>query len=101
GRTVGREISPEIREVIVYNEDNYYAVVYSAKHDNTANYRLDRMDNVEVIDEGISERALALRDSVSEYTEQGIKMYGGELQTVILEFDIKLIGAGKGRNYTK
>ncbi|MCD8013976.1 MAG: transcriptional regulator [Lachnospiraceae bacterium] len=77
---------------LVYNEDNYYAVVYSAKHDNTANYRLDRMDDVEVIDESISERALALRNSVSENTEQAIKMYGGELQTVILEFDIRLIG---------
>ncbi|MCD7744261.1 MAG: WYL domain-containing protein [Lachnospiraceae bacterium] len=78
---------------LVYNEDNYYAVVYSSRHDNKANYRVDRMDNVEVIDEDISEKALALRDSVGKYTEQAIKMYGGELQTVILEFDLRLIGA--------
>ncbi len=77
---------------LVYNEDNYYVVVYSERHDNTANYRVDRMDSVEVIEENISEKAVTLKDKVGEYTEQAIKMYGGESQTVVLEFDSKLTG---------
>lgn len=77
---------------LVYNEDNYYVVVYSERHDNTANYRVDRMDNVEVIEESISEKAVTLKDKVGEYTEQAIKMYGGEPQTVVLEFDSNLTG---------
>ncbi len=77
---------------LVYNEDNYYIVVYSERHDDTANYRVDRMDSVEVIEESISEKAVTLKDKVGEYTEQAIKMYGGEPQTVVLEFDSKLTG---------
>ncbi|MCC8106898.1 MAG: WYL domain-containing protein [Clostridiales bacterium] len=77
---------------LVYNEDNYYLVAYSERHDNTANYRIDRMECVEVIDEDISEKALDLRDEVAQYTEQAFKMYGGPMQTIVLEFDSKLIG---------
>ena len=50
---------------LVFNEDNYYMVCYSARHDNTANYRVDRMDAVEVIDEDICEKAIELRSSVN------------------------------------
>lgn len=77
---------------LVFNEDNYYVVVYSERHDNTANYRVDRMDSIEVIEENISEKAVMLKDKVGEYTEQAIKMYGGESQTIVLEFDSKLTG---------
>ena len=78
---------------LVFNEDNYYLVVYSARHDNTANYRVDRMDSVELIDEDICEKALQLRADIGEYTEQAFKMYGGPLEAIVLEFDNRLIGA--------
>ena len=78
---------------LVFNEDNYYLVSYSARHDGKANYRLDRMEAVEIIDEDICEKAIALRESVSGYTEQVFKMYGGETVEVVLEFSDNLIGA--------
>lgn len=77
---------------LVYNEDNYYLIAYSDKHDGTANYRVDRMDSVEATDEDMSEKAIELRSQVAEYTEQAIKMYGGELKTVALEFEKNLTG---------
>lgn len=77
---------------LVFNDDNYYLMVYSAKHDGTANYRVDRMDHVEIVDEAISEKALTLREGIDSYTEQVFKMYGGQLVDVVLEFDDKLIG---------
>ena len=77
---------------LVFNDDNYYLMVYSAKHDGTANYRVDRMDHVEIVDEAISEKALILREGIDSYTEQVFKMYGGQLVDVVLEFDDKLIG---------
>ena len=77
---------------LVFNDDNYYLMVYSAKHDGTANYRVDRMDHVEIVDEAISEKALALREGIDSYTEQAFKMYGGRQVDVVLEFDDKLIG---------
>lgn len=77
---------------LVFNEDNYYLVIYSAKHDNTANYRIDRMEKVEIIDEQISEKAISLRGDVADHTEQAFKMYGGQPVDIVLEFDSKLIG---------
>ena len=67
-------------------------MVYSSRHNSTANYRVDKMDHVEIIDEDISEKALALRDGLDCYTEQVFKMYGGQPVDVVLEFDAKLIG---------
>lgn len=78
---------------LVFNEDNYYLMGYSARHDNTANYRVDRMDGVEIIDESVCEKAIELRRSVSGYTEQAFKMYGGQPVQVTLQFSNKLIGA--------
>ena len=78
---------------LVFNDDNYYLMAYSEKHpDTTASYRIDRMDNLEVIEDSeISEAALALTNRVSEFTEQAFKMYGGELEEVVLRFDKSLI----------
>ena len=67
---------------LVFNEDNYYLVIYSAKHDSTANYRVDRMDKVEIIDEAVCEKTISLKNEVSEFTEQAFKMYGGQLPCV-------------------
>lgn len=77
---------------LVFNEDNYYMVCYSARHDNTANYRIDRMDAVEVIDEDICEKAIELRSSVDSFTEQAFKMYGGQPVDITIQFSDKLIG---------
>ena len=43
---------------LVFNEDNYYLTCYSARHDSTSNYRIDRMDSVEVIEENCCEKAI-------------------------------------------
>lgn len=77
---------------LVYNEDNYYLMTYNSKHDGTANYRVDRMDQVEVIDDPVSEKALELRASVDCFTEQAFKTYGGQPVDITLEFDQKLTG---------
>lgn len=78
---------------LVFNEDNYYLVTYSTRHEGTANYRVDRMDQVEIIDEDVTEKAKELRESVAGYTESMFKMYGGQPEDVTLQFDQKLMGA--------
>lgn len=77
---------------LVFNEDNYYLVTYSTRHEGTANYRLDRMDNVQIIDEDITDKAKEVRESIGGYTESVFKMYGGQNEDVTLQFDHKLIG---------
>ena len=77
---------------LVFYEDNYYLVGYSAKYGKTANYRVDRMDQVACMENGISKEALALRTEISSYTEQVFKMYDGPVTEVTLAFDKQLIG---------
>lgn len=77
---------------LIYNEDNYYLRAYSTKYDGPTNYRVDRMDGVDIIDEPISEATLALRDEVEQYTGRAFKMYGGEEADIVLEFNDSLIG---------
>lgn len=78
---------------LVFNEDNYYLTTYSSHHDSTVNYRIDRMDNVEILEESCCEKAVQLRQQVATYTEQAFKMFGGQTADVVLEFDRSLIGA--------
>jgi len=78
---------------LVFNEDNYYLVSYSSRHDGTSNYRVDRMDSVEIIEDGITDRALELRNGVAGITESAFKMYKGQQEDITLEFDDKLAGA--------
>lgn len=77
---------------LVFNEDNYYLMVYSAKHDNTGTYRIDRMEAVEIIEETICEKAIGLRSTMAEHTEQTFKMFAGPVEDVVLQFPPKLIG---------
>ena len=78
---------------LVFNEDNYYLVCYSSRHGGTSNYRVDRMNGVEIIDEPITEVAVSLREDVCKYTEQAFKMYRGDPVEITLQFDNKLIGS--------
>ena len=77
---------------LVFNEDNYYVITYSDRYDSTVTYRVDRMDGVAVVEEPISEKAVQLRQEMAQYTEQAFKMYGGQLEDVVLEFEDTLVG---------
>lgn len=79
---------------LVFNEDNYYLIAYSSHHPGqTANYRIDRMMQVEVVEDSeMSPEAISKIDSVGKYTEEAFKMYSGESVSVTLEFDKTLIG---------
>ena len=77
---------------LVFNEDNYYLIVYSERHDGTANYRIDRIDSVEIIDDPVSDKARSIRRKVARYTEEAFKMFNGQPESVTLRFSDKLIG---------
>lgn len=74
---------------LIFNEDNYYLMAYSSRHpERTANYRIDRMDRVEVLDNfPMSEAAISKIAGVGEYTEQAFKMFSGKLAQIALQFD--------------
>ncbi len=79
---------------LVFNEDNYYLMGYMARHPGkTASYRIDRIDHIEVVEESfLSDEAIEKINTVAEFTEQAFKMFSGELEEVVLQFDKSLVG---------
>ena len=77
---------------LLFNEDNYYLVTYSRKHEKSLHYRVDRMDTVEIEDEPICKAALIKKRKTESYTEQVFKMYSGETEIVTMEFAPELLG---------
>ena len=76
---------------LVYNNDRYYLTCYNPKADRNYNYRLDRIEKVEILYEKISKNAVIRSRSVAKYTAQVFKMYGGKAEKITLQFDSQMI----------
>ncbi len=76
---------------LIFDDDNYYLMTWNTKYQGITNYRVDRMDEVSVEEEPVTENALIPDEDIAAYTEQAFKMYGGEVRDVVLEFNEKLI----------
>ena len=80
---------------LVWENDNYYLVCYCEKHEKICRYRVDRMTQVTVTD--IPRRELSEEEKTEVTNRQTIYgMYGGELMTLQLQFDNKLIDCCNG-----
>ncbi len=78
---------------LVFDEDHYYLITYNEQDDETENFRVDRMDGIEVTEEKISKTTMQLKRRVGRNKGQAFKMYRGQSQAVWLEFDSSLIDA--------
>ena len=63
---------------LIFTMDNYYLVTYSEKYKSFVNYRIDRMDNVEVGEDMLSDKVLEQRDKMPEYRTKIFEMYVGK-----------------------
>ena len=77
---------------LIFNEDNYYLMTWNSKYGAGTTYRVDRMDDISIEEEPITEQALMKDAEIAEYTGQVFKMYGGEPWDVTIEFKDALIG---------
>ena len=75
---------------LCWNDDKYYLICYSSKHDGFTHYRVDRMSEVSVSEEK-ADRIDNKRFNVSEHIKQVFGMYGGEVVEATLCFDSSLI----------
>lgn len=77
--------------VLVCDNDNYYLVCYDDKHEGTANYRLDRMDELAEEDTPITEREKSRDFNQHIYRRQSFSMYAGEPTDVYLIVEEPLV----------
>ena len=79
--------------VMIWDNDNYYLICYDDKHTDIINYRIDRMESVEIEKEDRLERKDLSSFNPEEYRAQVFSMFGGESQNVELSFDETMIDA--------
>lgn len=77
---------------LIYEDNNYYMLSYSRKYVKTINYRVDRMDQVHVEDDPISDEAVQMISRAGALVEEGFRMYQGETKAITLQFHDRLIG---------
>ncbi len=75
----------------VFNNDQYYLICYDDKHKDFTNYRIDRMDNVTVMDTDIAVYDWLLGKDISKYKRQQFSMFSGEVKNVTFIADRGLI----------
>lgn len=74
---------------LVWNEDHYYAVGYSEKHQKITTFRVDRMKGINIL----SVVAVEKPDNFSlpEFTRQVFDMYDGTKEKVIIAYQIQFV----------
>lgn len=95
-RTGFRVCSPY---ALAWDDERYYLIAYYDNRQTISNFRIDRMESVEIIDE----KAVPKPENfiVADYMNSSFSMFSGTIQDVKLRFDNQLINAvidrfGKG-----
>jgi predicted DNA-binding transcriptional regulator YafY len=76
---------------IVYANENLYLVCFHDKYEDTANYRIDRMDETRVEQVPLTHLAKFDGFDVEKYREEQFSMYSGEKEVVELVFPKELL----------
>lgn len=76
---------------LVYHDDNYYLVAYVNDWKRIMVFRVDRMDRLEKIDEERQGQEAFDEIRMENYTNYTFNMYQGDLESVTMRFDKKMV----------
>ena len=74
-----------------WDDENYYLITFSEKYNDFTHYRVDRMTNIEIIDQPRTILPDNEQFNIAEYSKKVFNMFGGEEETVRLQFDNSLV----------
>ncbi len=97
------EVSPW---ALTWDDENYYMIAYDATADRIKHYRVDKMRNIELLDEKLEGKDQFEKLDLASYTKMNFGMFGGEIVKVKLRFKNELVGVlidrfGKGLTVRK
>ena len=73
---------------LTWDDENYYMISYYEKYESITHFRVDKMDDIEVLElESCNEEI-----NIAEYTKKIFSMFVGEEETVKIQFDNSLLG---------
>ena len=68
----------------------YYCIFYSEEHQSFANYRIDKLDHLAILEE---EESVHVRFSLEEHIRSSFEMFTGDAETVTIRFSSDLANA--------
>lgn len=74
-----------------FYDDKYYLLCYNDRHMTLTQYRIDRMENVRMLDEDITPNPKLQSTSVARHKRSLFDMYGGEKVEVSFEADVSVL----------
>ncbi len=83
------EVSPW---ALTWDDENYYMIAYDASADKIKHYRVDKMRNIELLDEKLQGKELFQKFDMASYSKMNFGMFGGEAVKVKVRFKNELVG---------
>lgn len=83
------EVSPW---ALMWDDENYYLIAFDAGEDKIKHYRVDKMRNIELMDEKRQGREHFREFDMAAYARKNFGMFGGEEVRVRLEFQNDMVG---------
>ena len=77
---------------ISLNDNKYYLVAYDSRTEELRHYRIDRMSNIQLIQEQRAGKELFKTFNVVEHTQKTFGMFNGEEHSVAIEFPDSMAG---------
>ncbi|WFD10880.1 helix-turn-helix transcriptional regulator [Tepidibacter hydrothermalis] len=76
---------------LTWENGNYYLISYYERYENISNFRVDRMNKIEIIDEDRFMIEDGNKFDVADYSNKIFNMFSGDIESVELQFDNSLI----------
>lgn len=77
---------------LMWDDEMYYLVVYDTKHEKVTHYRVDKMKEIEILDEPREGKEAFRQFNLADYTKSLFGMYAGEETRVTLEGENHMVG---------
>lgn len=77
----------------VFDDGHYYLVIYDKRYNKMTNYRIDRMDKVQIIEEPADMPPKDMRFDIANYKRSLFGMFSGETTAVTIEAHRSLVDA--------
>lgn len=74
-----------------WDDENYYLITYSEKYADFTHYRVDKMTDIEFTDQIRDRLPDGEHFNITEYSKKVFNMFGGEEETVKIQFDNSLV----------
>ena len=69
---------------MTWDDERYYLIAFYEKYNNISNFRVDRMESIEILDESVVPKPENF--NIAEYMNSTFSMFSRELQEVKLRF---------------